>query len=115
MMNWLASGNSTLCRFENRTTPNHDGYVDASDWTSSPVYGETIGTNVYALAAALPTASNPKTTPASMLHGEIVTCRVGNGSVRSSGAIKLSSVTNANPGKVTTSIPHGFANGDKVV
>jgi hypothetical protein len=108
-MNWVGPQSGTLCRFENRTLPSNAGYGIATDWVSSPAYGKTTGTNLYSLAAASPTTSNPKTTPTSMTHGEIATCLLVNASVRG-GSYSITSITSG--GLVTTSSAHGYANGD---
>ena len=60
--------------------------------------------------------------PVSMQHGEIATFRLGN-TIRVNnpdpaverGQRSIRNITKANPGVVTTSHPHGFSNGDKVV
>jgi hypothetical protein len=113
-MNWLGGAASTQCRFENRALPNNAGYSGGAGWTSSPVYSSAVaGTNQYTLAAASPTASNPKTTPGSMQHGEIATAVFRNASIRQN-SVNISAITNDNPGQVTA-IGHPFQTGDKIV
>jgi Ubiquitin-activating enzyme E1 FCCH domain len=115
-MNWMDGGAATVMRFENRRVPNTAGVNGATDFLVSAAYGDVSGVNQWTLAAATPTAGNPKTTPASDFNGEIVTCRIpsANFSLRS-GQRTVSSITNANPGLVTTTGAHGFSTGDKII
>ncbi|WP_315741977.1 MULTISPECIES: hypothetical protein [unclassified Bradyrhizobium] len=105
-MDWVGGNNSKLTRFETRTLPSYAAYEGQANWVASPPYGETTGTNQYALAAV-------KGMPAQLLHGEIVTCRIGSSMVRAGGK-KVKSVSNSNPGFVTAP-EHGFATDDVVV
>lgn len=109
-------GNSTReCRFENRTLPTNAGYSYFTNWVSSPSYPVVTGTNQYSVAVAVPTTANPKNTPASLTHGEIALVRFTNAAVRSTGQYSISAITNANPGKVTTSTAHGLNTGDMAI
>lgn len=127
-MNWSGYSGATACRFENRTLPTlSGGYGSGNDWTASPVYASgATGTNQYTQATAFPTVANPKTTPASMLHGEIATIRITNATVRNvvqanptGSLISISAtgngITNNNPGVITTAAPHGYSTGDIIV
>lgn len=110
-LNWAAINNSNICRFETRSLPTKGGgYVN---WTAGPAYGKTSGTNAITLSAATGTAGNSQVTPASMQHGEVVQCLMTNAIVRA-GSLSISAITQANPGKVTTSSAHGYSNGDIV-
>jgi hypothetical protein len=51
--------------------------------------------------------------PVKPVHGEIVTCRIGEGMARA-GAKNVLAVSNSNPGRVTAP-KHGFATGDLIV
>lgn len=117
-MNWHGSSASRICRFESRTLPSVGGYSYFTNWTVSPSYPAASGTNQFSVAVAVPTAANPKTTPASLTHGEIAIVRMGAGagSARSGGQYGISSISNAasNP-IVTTSAAHGLATNDIVV
>jgi hypothetical protein len=105
-MDWVGGNNSKLTRFESRTRPNYAAWAGSSNWVVSPPYGETTGTNQYALAAV-------RGTPAAPLHGEIVTCRIGASMMRA-GSKTVTAITNSNPGRVTAPA-HGFATGDIIV
>lgn len=108
-LNWDSCNNNNICRFESRSLPGKAGsYVN---WTAGPAYGKTSGTNVITLAAATGTAGNSQTTPASMVHGEVVQCLMSNAMTRA-GGFSVSNITQANPGQITTSLPHGYSNGD---
>lgn len=114
-LNWMDGSNGREYRFENRALPTNSAYTTTSNWPVSPVYATAAsGTNQYTLAAATPTASNPRTTPASLTHGEVAETLFTNSNVRG-GAFNISAMTNANPCKVTTSSVHGFNTGDTVV
>lgn len=106
-MNWTGANAAKNMRFENRTKPNYAQWTASNyNWVASLAYEETTGTNQYSLAAVTGT-------PASMQHGEIATCRIGNAMVR--GGVKtVSAITKANPG-VVTATAHGFQTGDKIV
>lgn len=110
-LDWMGGSSAMTYRFENRSLPNYGGYAFVN-WLASPSYPVVTGTNIYTLAAAIPTASNPKNTPASLTHGEVVTARFTSGSVRGN-AVAVSAITNANPGQVTATA-HGYSNGDVV-
>jgi hypothetical protein len=114
-MNWAGGSAATMNRFENRSLPSLAGYSYSSNWVASPVYPAASGTNRYSVATATPTAANPKTTPASLTHGELVTARFTTGTIRT-GARTISAITNAasNP-QVTTSSAHGYSTGDVIV
>jgi hypothetical protein len=113
-LNWCGGSNWNEYRFENRALPTNASYWLTSNWPASPNYATAAsGTNAYTLAAATPTAANPKTTPASFEHGEICTALFTNANVRG-GLVGISAMTNANPCQVTTSSPHPFNTGDVV-
>jgi len=105
-MDWVGGNDSKLTRFESRTLPGYAAWTGSSNWVASPPYGETTGTNQYALAAA-------RGTPAAPLQGEIVSCRIGSGMQRG-GAKTVSAVSNGNPGRVTA-VGHGFVTGDVII
>lgn len=106
-MNWTGCNGARNCRFENRTKPSHAQWsANQYNWVASPPYGETTGTNQYSLAAVTGT-------PASMLHGELATCRIGTGVARG-GSITVTAISKANPG-VVTATAHGFQTGDTII
>jgi hypothetical protein len=107
-MNWTTGVNSPLVRFENRALPTTAGLLTGSYWLNSPPYTVSSGTNAITVAAATGT-------PVSMKHGEVATFRIGANSNPANGAVTVSSVSNHNPGKVTTSSAHGFTTGDIVI
>jgi len=112
-MNVLGGNSSRLCRFENRGVPTQVGCLDAYNWLASPCYAtKATGTNQYTVAAATPTAGNPKTTPTNQIHGEIATVFFTNGFARTSGGISVVGVSTANPAQVTTNSAHGYNTGD---
>jgi hypothetical protein len=114
-LNWMDGSNGREYRFENRALPTTAAYNTASNWPISPVYASAAsGINQYTLAAATPTTSNPRTTPASLQHGEVAEVLFANSNVRG-GVVSVTAMTNANPCEVTTSPSHGFSNGDQVV
>lgn len=106
-MDWVGGNNARQTRFDTtRTLPNYPAWGGGnagSNWVASPPYGETTGTNQYALASATGM-------PVAMRHGEIATCRIGNSAVRC-GTKTVTGITNNNPG-VVTSTAHGFTTGD---
>lgn len=113
-MNWTGGNNARGIRFEHRTLPSYAQwsasiYSGGFNWVASPKYGETTGTNQYAL-------SSVTGTPASMQHGEIASCRIGSSMVRCGASFgnTVSAITKANPG-VVTATAHGFNTGDKIV
>src|SRR6185503_17054954 len=112
-MNWFGDNDAFMCRFESRTLPSHAAWAGHTNWVAGPKYGETTGINQYSLAAVTGT-------PASMQHGELATCRIGNTAVRqgtfTGGGVDrtITNVTNANPG-VVTSTAHGFNTGDVII
>lgn len=117
-MNVLGGNNDLNCRFENRTLPNSATYYGTNEtgaqFTQSPVYPFSSGLNQITVGTAVPTASNPKTTPASMVHGELATVPFTSGFDRCSGnngGNPINNITNAssNP-TVTCSTPIGLAN-----
>lgn len=116
-MNWHGGSASRNCRFEDRTLPSVAGYSYFTNWTVSPSYPAATGINQMSVAVAVPTASNAKTTPASLTHGEIALVRIGagSGSARSTGEYGISSISNhATTPVVTTSAAHGLATNDIV-
>jgi hypothetical protein len=108
-LNWISWVNP-MARFEHLGDPLKLGF---GSWLKSPPYGDTTlsGVNKFALSAV---STGPNQTPATMKHGEVVTCRIGSGVMTRAGATLISSITNANPGKVTTNAPHGFLTGDVI-
>lgn len=118
-MDWHGGNNSWHSRFENRTLPSYTGYNGASDFVSSPVYTDKatftdapLTNNQYVISAASPTSANPKTTPASMVHGEVATVLFQTAMVRSTAKV-VSGISKANPGVVTCT-GHGRNTGDIV-
>ncbi|WP_316234658.1 hypothetical protein [Bradyrhizobium sp. SZCCHNR1020] len=110
-MDWHGGNSSRLTRFDsNRAVPTKEYFEGA--WDVGPAYGETTGTNQYSLAAATGTTGNPATTPANLIHGEVVQCRMGQAMVRG-GSKTVTAITNANPGAVTCA-GHGFSTGDVI-
>lgn len=111
-VDWVGGNNAKQTWFSTRTLPNYPswGAGVGTNWVASPAYGETSGVNQLTLAASVGTTGNSKTTPTSMIHGEIVTCRIGAGLARC-GLKTVSAITKANPG-VVTSTAHGFSDGD---
>jgi hypothetical protein len=108
-MNWTGCNEAKNMRFENRTKPSYAQWSAQNyNWVASLPYGETTGTNQYSLSAVTGT-------PASMQHGETVTCRIGNTMTRcGSGKITVTGITKQNPG-VVTATAHGFNTGDIIV
>jgi hypothetical protein len=113
-MNWYGDNSARLCRFENRAQPSHTGSVGRYNWATGPRYGETTGTNQFALAAVTGT-------PSSMQHGEVAQTRITNALVRSPAYVSggsvnktITAITKANPGVVTCT-GHGFNTGDKII
>lgn len=115
-MNWLGGNNSMNSRFENRALPSSPVY-GGGYWTISPPYGETGGTgNDYTLAAATGM-------PVAMTHGEVATARLDHSMVNSTGSgYAISAIALCNPGstctpgaQVTTTAPHPFSPGDKII
>ena len=104
-MNWTGSNDTLQCRFEHRAVPIYATYGGTNP-VISPPYGETSGTNRYALPAV---AGTPK----QMLHGEIVQTRIGSGIVRA-GKKPVLSISRSNPGNVAAEA-HGFSTGDTIV
>ena len=113
-MNWLGGNGDRNCRFENRTPVNNAGWAAQTQWNASPAYGEVSGTNQYKVSAAAPTPVIPKTTPASMLHGDLSTMRYANGFTRCNSHLAVTSISNAPNGLVTTSSAHGYKSGDVI-
>lgn len=105
-MNWIGKNSSRQVRFEHRTPPTYAAYSSLSNWTASPPYPASTGTNAIAVASATGM-------PVAMQHGEVVTCRIGSATVRN-GSKTVSAVTKANPG-VVTAAAHGFNTGDVIV
>lgn len=105
-MNWIGCNNSKKVRFEHRLKPTAASYGSQANWQCSPAYAPSTGTNQIAVAAVTGT-------PASMQHGEVVCCRIGNSTVRN-GSKTVSAITKANPG-VVTATGHGFNSGDIIV
>jgi len=115
-MNWIGANNSMVSRWENRAT-SVSALYGGSYWTISPPYSDTAGVgNDFTLAAVTGT-------PASMVHGEVATARLNHSMVNSNGTgYTVSAIAQCNPGstctpgaQVTTSAPHPFIIGDKVV
>jgi len=109
--------NDGQCRFENRLLPSSVGW--AANWQASPVYDRTSGTNILTLPEAKPTRANPRKTPVTMQHGELVTCLVSNATVRGVGAgngmpIANITIVDGVTLEVTTAKPHGANSGDFV-
>lgn len=112
-LNWCSGSDNNEYRFENRALPTNAGYTTQSNWQASPNYASAAtGTNIYTVASAIPTASNPKTTPVSFLHGEIADVLFTNGNVRG-GEVSVTAITNA-PNCQITAPGHPFSNGDLV-
>jgi hypothetical protein len=112
-LNWIDAIASQQIRWEYRSIPTKAG--TSLNATAGPAYGDTSGVNQYTLAAATGTAGNTQTTPASMVHGEVVTCRIGVGGTGVRAKSTPTAITQANPGNVTTSSAHGYSNGDLVI
>lgn len=112
-MNLHGGNNCRINRFENRALPTL-GYYDsgnsASNWLASPSYPKAVAGgngNQYTVGTAVPTTGNPKTTPASMVHGEIATVFHPTGIQRATNytnGMNIANVTNASPGVVTTGV-----------
>ena len=107
MLNWNTWINGVY-RFEQRTLPGMAGYIE--NWIKSPAYGESTGTNDQVVTAV---STGTYQTPISMTHGEVATFRVGNAPTQ--GNATLTTISNANPGRVTTSAAHGFSDGDIII
>lgn len=105
-MNWTGNNLCQAVRFEHRTLPSYANYAKTSNWVASPPYPESIGTNEIAVASATGM-------PVAMQHGEVVTCRIGNATVRN-GSKTVTAITKANPG-VVSATAHGFNTGDVIV
>lgn len=105
VMNWSGGSASTNIRWENRNKPSIGGFAVGANFVASPPYGVSSGTNTV-------TVSSVTGTPASMTHGEVATFRIGGNSTGN--YVSVTSVTNANPGVVTTDSAHGFSTGDRV-
>lgn len=106
-MNMLGGNSCRNCRFENRTLPSNATYYGSQgeaggQWTTSPVYPFATGTNQFVIGTATPTASNTKTTPASMVHGELATAPFTNGFSRCS--------ANRDPGNSNGNIVSNISN-----
>ena len=113
-LNWCGGSDNNEYRFENRALPTNAGYTTQSNWPASPNYATAAsGTNIYTVPVATPTASNPKTTPASFQHGEIADVLFTNGNVRG-GLVVISAMTNNTNCQVTTQSPHPYITGDTV-
>jgi len=105
-MDWTGCNHSRATRFEHRIPPTYASYGPLSNWSASPAYPESTGTNAIAVASATGM-------PVAMQHGEVVTCRIGNSTVRN-GSKTVTAITKANPG-VVTATAHGFNTGDVIV
>jgi hypothetical protein len=110
-VNWINVTNSVNVRFENRSMPSKAGLL--ANWVAGPAYGSSMGANQITLPASTGTPGNPTRTPAMMVHGEVVICRMGGATVRA-GNIEITEITRENPGKVTAPA-HGFVTGDRVI
>lgn len=116
VMNWAAGNNAQGMRFENRVLPDYASYGVNTCWVSSPRYGETSGTAQYTLPAV---TTGARQTPASMTHGEIVTCRIGSkfagGPAYGACPASITAITTPSGGttRITTATPHGFTVGMK--
>jgi len=111
LLNHVNGNDSIVYRFENRSLPTKAGA--SRNVTAGPAYGPTSGTNQITLSAvSTPTTGNKNLTPGAMTHGEVCYTRLVNAT--SSGSNTITGITQANPGVVTTSAAHGYANGDKV-
>ncbi|MFA6267773.1 MAG: hypothetical protein WC670_18905 [Pseudolabrys sp.] len=107
-MNWNGvNGGSNLVRWRDRNPPGYAGKT--SNWHAGLAYGETSGLNQMTLDAVA-------STPASMQHGEVVTCRIGAGSgiARCGNIIQITGIAKDGTNRVTTGTAHGFQVGDKV-
>lgn len=118
-MDMLGTNADANCRFENRSLPSLAGYGVRSNWVASPAYGNaTFSTpNQYTLAAV---STGARQTTASMLHGEIATCRMETAAVRGvavpiTAGVGTSGITNAANGVVTTDAAHGYLTGDIII
>lgn len=105
-MNWTGQNHSRQTWFTHRMPPTYASYGSSSNWTVSPPYPVSTGTNAIAVASATGM-------PVAMTHGEVVTCRIGNATVRN-GSKTVTAITKANPG-VVTATAHGFNTGDVIV
>lgn len=106
-MNWVNANSAPQIRFESRILPTTANLNSGCTFLNSPPYGQTSGTNQYTLASAAGM-------PATMQHGEVALGQVINVPTPGNNATVLS-VSNANPGVVTTSTAHGFTTGQKVI
>lgn len=112
-MNNLGGNSNRHCRFENRILPSTAGYISQTAWGISPCYqSNATGTNQFAAAAATPTSANTKTTPTSMLHGEVATIRFTNGFARTQSNLGVIGISTANPAVVQTASAHGYSTND---
>lgn len=108
VMNWTGGNNTYDSRWRYRTQPTLGALGGLMcNFVASPPYGETTGTNLYSLASATGM-------PVAMEHGEMVTCRLGNSTVRGLRKI-ISSITQEPNGVVTTAVDHGYNTGDKII
>lgn len=115
MMEW-GSGNGLRAeiRYENRTKVTTTTGSSGTYWLASPPYTVSSGANLMSVAAVAGT-------PVSMTHGEIATFRIGTSMPTASactngaGCARPTTITNANPGNVTTNIAHGFSTGDVII
>jgi len=115
-MDWLCINASQLCRFEHRNVPSYAGWFNNMG-CGQPAYGTTSGTNQMSLAAV---STGTFQTPGAMQHGEMVTCKIGTGMVRTGASTGgntskvVSGITKANPG-VVSATAHGFNTGDVII
>ena len=111
VLNWDGVNDSVVTRFEHRGLPSYANWSPDISGAGQPRYGKcTAASNG---AYTLPAVTG---TPASMQHGEMVTCRIDTALARSaSGAIGVTAITRNNTATNTVTAPsHGFANGDTI-
>lgn len=105
-MNWWGGHFSNQMRWENRALVTDRSWTQFITSGNIPTYGTTSGTNQYTLVAI-------GSTPASMRHGEVVQCTIGNAMVRCVSKT-ITSISKAANGRVVATA-HGFLTGDVIV
>jgi hypothetical protein len=112
-MDWHGGTIAKQTRYSTtRSLPTLENFTQ--NWTCSPVYLATSGVNQMTLAASAGTVGNPQTTPATMVHGEVVLCTIGAGMARPGATSGITGITKAASGVVTFT-GHGFLSGDQVI